>query len=65
MTPEQSQKEADLANAIQRLAEKYGCKVDIDFADHKIEFDCPSKDAELDLAMELKKLLDPDSSTPE
>ena len=51
------QQEAEMAQAIEALAKKHGCKVKIDFAQHLIDFDCPDKQSELDLAMEIKKLM--------
>jgi len=50
-------KEAELVQAINSLAEKHGCKVQINFEKHTIEFDCPDKQSEVDLAMEIKKMM--------
>ena len=40
------------------LAEKYGCKLDIDFTNHTVQFDCPNKKVEADLALEIDKILE-------
>ena len=60
VTPEadsKEKKEARMVAAINQLAEKHGCSVQFDFDKHTIEFDCPNKESELDLAMEVKKYL--------
>jgi len=54
-SPEQAQ--AQMLNAIHSLAEKHGCKVSVDFEKHIIDFDCPDKQSELALAMEIKDIL--------
>jgi len=42
--------------AMDMLAKKYGCKLDIDLSNHTLEFDCPNKKVEADLALEFFKL---------
>ncbi len=54
----EDRKEAAMVMAMNSLAEKYGCKVKIDFESNTIDFDCPNKQAEVDLALEVKKLFD-------
>jgi sugar phosphate isomerase/epimerase len=55
-------KEAEMTAAIQRIAKKHGCKVEIDYEKHTMEFDCPTKEAEVDLAMEIKKMMGDDEN---
>jgi hypothetical protein len=54
---EKGKQEAQMLNAIHSLAEKYGCRVQVDFEKHTIDFDCPNKTVELDLAMEIQRLM--------
>jgi len=58
--PTQEQREAQMLNAMNRLAEKHGCKVVVDFEKFTIDFDCPSKDSELALALEIKDMMEPE-----
>jgi hypothetical protein len=58
--PSKEEREAQMLNTINQLAEKYGCKVEIDFDNQTIEFDCPDKQSELDLAMEIKAMMGPE-----
>jgi len=55
--PTREQAEAQMLNAINKLADKHGCKVSVDFEKQTIEFDCPDKQSELDLAMEIKAMM--------
>ncbi len=64
-TPTKEQREAQMITAINQLAEKHGCKVEVDFEKQTIEFDCPDKQSELDLAMEIKAVLGPDEGDEE
>ena len=50
--------EAAMLMAMNQLAEKYGCKVKVDFKTHTIDFDCPDKEAENKLALEIKGMLE-------
>jgi len=61
----ESRKEAAMVMAMNELAEKYGCKVKVDFETHTIDFDCPNKQAEVDLAFEIKNLFDQEAASPD
>lgn len=52
------QDKARMLTAMNQLAEKYGCKVKVDFETHTIDFDCPNKEAENNLALEIKGMLE-------
>ena len=58
--PSKEQREAQMLNAMNRLAEKHGCKVTVDFEKFIIDFDCPDKESELALAMEIKAMMEPE-----
>ncbi len=50
-------KDSAMIAAMNMLAKKHGCKVEIDLANHSLQFDCPNKKAETDLALEINKLM--------
>lgn len=58
--PSKEQREAQMLNAMNRLAQKHGCKVVVDFEKHIIDFDCPNKESELALALEIKEMVEPE-----
>ena len=49
--------EASLAMTMNALAGKYGCSIRIDYERHTIQIDCPSQEAEMNLALEVNDLL--------
>jgi hypothetical protein len=48
--------EAAMFTAVNQLAGKYGCKVKFDLQQHTINFNCPDKEAEVGLALELEAM---------
>jgi len=54
---DKAKREAQMATAIQQLARKHGCTVEIDFENQTIEFDCPDKKSEMELALEIKQIM--------
>ena len=51
-------RESVLLMAMDMLAKKYGCKLDIDIVNHTFDFYCPDKKVEADLAIEAQKILE-------
>ena len=49
--------EAVMLTAMNQIAEKHGCKINVDFQNQTIHFDCPNDESKQNLALEIHTLL--------